>query len=267
MTEQEYKKLSLSFRQVASRLLNTNFQEANVNLERFLLFIEDTPIISSFIAENNTKKFDIESIVKAQDFYDKYELPVRVSDEIAFIYQLLNYIHNSGNRYVNFTYAYGSNKFQDKVDNFNNQVVKPLYDHIRIFLEGLAIDMGLDNKKSTQYNFNGDIRAMMLNHAEDHASITANQTYNETAVQELKEVSQKYLQALAAEESISAEDKEETVELVEAVLVEAESDKPKKVILRTAIEKIKTISEMATAGSAVFTLGQQLLPLVQHFSG
>ena len=48
---------------------------------------------------------------------------------------------------------------------------------------------------------------------------------------------QEYAQALCADSSISTLDKEDAVELLEAAVQELEFEKPKKVIVRTAMEK------------------------------
>ncbi|MEH7221367.1 hypothetical protein V7107_29330, partial [Bacillus toyonensis] len=64
LTEIDYKKLSLNFRRVASRFLKTNYSEADDNLERFLLFIEESPVIFKFIQENNTVNYDIKDVIK-----------------------------------------------------------------------------------------------------------------------------------------------------------------------------------------------------------
>lgn len=263
LTESEYKKLSLSFRKVASRFLKTNFSEASDNLERFLVFIEDSPVIFEFIQENNTVEYDIENILNARGYNDKFKLPVRESEEIAFIYQLLKYTFSNQVDYISISFGYNSgNKIQEAVDNFNHQVVKPLVDRIVTYLGEMAIDMGLDKKTGTQFNiteFKGQ-----LNHAEGEASITANQTFNESNIENLKEISQKFIQALLEDKNTSTIDKEETAEFLEAAIQETESEKPKKSIIRTAIEKIQNVNEIATAGTTLYTLGTQLLPLLQN---
>ncbi|MEM5635570.1 hypothetical protein AAHB65_02265 [Bacillus toyonensis] len=101
LTENDYKKLSLNFRKVASRFLQTNFTEANDNLERFLIFIEESPVILQFIQNNNTIEYNIKNIIENTEDHDKYKLPVRTSEEIAFIYQFLKYIFANDIKYFN----------------------------------------------------------------------------------------------------------------------------------------------------------------------
>jgi hypothetical protein len=261
LTEKEYKKLSLNFRKVASRFLNSDINDAKDNLDRFLIFIEDYPTIRQFIEQNNSTKYNIEDILGNRDYNDKIKLPIRTSDEIAFIFQLLNYISESDISYHGIVAGYGR-KFQDACDNFHNQVIKPLVDHIVSYLGEMAIDMGLDRKTGTQFNIN-EFKGQ-LNHAEGQASISSEQTYNETKVEELKDIAQKFAETLIKDTSISDSDKVDVVELVEAAVQEAESEQPKKVIVKTAMDKVRTVNEVAGAGSTLLTLGGQLL---QAFHG
>ncbi|WP_282141255.1 hypothetical protein [Cytobacillus oceanisediminis] len=264
--EKEYKKLSVSFRRVASRFIRSHFRESNDNLARFLIFIEESPVIYEFIQENNVKQFDIEDIIQRRGYNDKFKLPVRESEEIAFIYQLLKHIQVNDIDYVNIAMGYNDGrKLQEAVDKFNNQVAKPLIDHIVSYLGEMAIDMGLDKKSGTQFNIR-EFRGQ-LNHADGHAQISANQTYNETKVEELKDIAQKFAQALIEDTSIPDTDKEDTVELVEAAVQEVESEKPKKVIVRTAMDQVRTVNDVAGAGANVITLGTQLLQMFQGFIG
>ncbi|MGI2851614.1 hypothetical protein ACRS6Y_15265 [Bacillus cytotoxicus] len=260
--EKEFKKLSLNFRRVASRFLNCNFQEYEDCLKRFLLFIEESPTINGFIQENNTTKFNIQQIIKEKEFNEKFKLPVRESEEIAFIYQMLNFISENELDIMNIAFGYGgSNKIQDHVDGFNNQVVKPLVDYIVTYLGELKIDMGLDGKTSTQYNI-GEFRGQ-LNHAEGQSTVNATQTYNETKIADLKVLTEQFVEELNRTESISQDDKEETAEILEAAVQEAESEKPRKIIVKTAIEKVKSVGELATAGTTLFSLGTKLVEVLQ----
>ena len=265
LTEQEYKKVSLNFRKIASRFLQTDFREANDNLDRFLLFIEESPVIYKFIEENNTKKYEIESLIDARHYNEKFKLPVRTSDEIAFIYQLLKGISENERTYLDVAMGYNDgNKLQDAVTKFNQQVAKPLIDHIVSYLGEMAIDMGLDKKSGTQYNING-FRGQ-LNHAEGQSSVTANQMYSESKVEDLKDLSEKFVRELLKNNDISPTYKDDTIEFIEAAIQEVEAEKPKKALIKMAVEKVNEVKEIAAAGSTVYTLGDQLWNLLRTFT-
>ncbi len=153
------------------------------NLKRYLLFIEESPTINEFIQENNVKEFNIEKILAEKEFHDQFQLPIRESEEIAFIYQLLNYISHNNLDIVNISYGYGSSKqIQSHVEGFNNHVVQPLVDHIVTYLGEMKIDMGLDKKSGTHFTFNRDFKGQ-FNHAEGNGQVSAHQTYNDTKVE------------------------------------------------------------------------------------
>ncbi|QHE52783.1 hypothetical protein [Pontibacillus sp. HMF3514] len=267
LTEKEFQKLSLSFRRVASRFLNCNFQDYNENLKRFLLFIEESPTINDFIQENNVEEFDIEKEIQEKGYHDRYQLPIRESEEIAFIYQMLKYISDNQLDILSIAYGYGSsNKLQDHMEGFNNQVVQPLVDHIVNYLGEMKIDMGLDKKSGTHFTFNRDFKGQ-FNHAEGQGQVTAHQNYNEGNIEGLKEVAEKFVKELQKDETIPIEEKEEAVEFLEAAVQEAESEKPKKAILKTAMGKVRGINEIATTGTTLFNLGSELADTLGGFVG
>lgn len=265
LTENEFKKLSINFRRVASRLLRCPFDEYQESLAKFLLFIEESPIISKFIEENNTTKFNIKQTLAQREFFGKFKLPIQKSEEIAFIYQLLKYISENELDIGNLSLGYGgaSKKIQDHVDGFNQQVVKPFVDYIVTYLEELKIDMGLDGKSGTQFNIG--VFEGQLNHAEGNSTITATQTYNGTKITDLKDIVSQYIKALNSDETVPTHEKEDTVEILEAVVQEIESKNPKKVILKTAIEKIKSVGNLIHSGTAIIILGNKLIEKLQDF--
>ncbi|MEM5635571.1 hypothetical protein AAHB65_02270 [Bacillus toyonensis] len=129
----------------------------------------------------------------------------------------------------------------------------------------MAIDMGLDKRSSTQFNIQ-DFRGQ-LNHAERESSITAHQVYNESNIEDLKKIGSQFIQELLNEKSDLGIDKEETKEFLEAAIEEVESEKPKKTIIKTAIEKVKNVNELVTGGTALYTSGEKLLSLLQQHIG
>ena len=156
------------------------------------------------------------------------------------------------------------NKLQDAVTKFNQQVAKPLIDHIVSYLGEMAIDMGLNKKLGTQYNING-FRGQ-FNHAEGHSSITANQMYSESKVEDLKDLSEKFVGELLKDEDISPIQKEDTIEFIEAAIQEVEAEKPKKALIKMAVEKVNEVKEIAAAGSTVYAMGDQLWNLLRTFT-
>lgn len=263
LTEKEYKKLSLNFRRAASRFLNTSHQNANDDLKRFLAFIEDSSVISDFIASHNIENYDMEKRI-GQGERKSLKLPVGQSKEIAFIYQMLIYIRDHNIDYLNAALLYSMKKrLQDTVKEFNYEIVKPLIDHIESYLQEVAIDMDLDKSSNTQFNihdFSGQ-----LNHAEGQSTIHAKQTYNENDLKEVKQLASEFAQVLKEDNSVQENDKKEAVELVEAAVQEIESEKPRKSIIKSAMTSIRGINEIAVAGSNTADIGAKLAETFQGF--
>lgn len=141
MNKKELNKLAREFRMYGSRLLSTKYGNGMSDLSRFLNFIESNEVIYEFILKNNNHQYDMKDICNSRGWHDKYDLPVEKDKEIAFIYQLLKYGQEVFGDYTAFSNGYGSGtKFQDRMDAFNNQVVKHLVDYIREYLEDLIID-------------------------------------------------------------------------------------------------------------------------------
>lgn len=264
MSEKEFQKISLNFRKVASRFLKSDFQAFNENLKRFLLFVEESSIINEFIQENNIKDFDIKKTLDERGYNSRFQLPIRESEEIAFIYQLLNFISKNNLDISSISYGYGnSKKIQNHVSSFSDTVIKQLVDHIVTYLGEMKIDMGFDKKSGTHFTFNNEFKGQ-FNHAQDHGQISAQQNYTEIKVRELKEVAENFVEELKKNEAIGEVKKNETIEFLEASIQEIESEKPKKAIMKTALDKVKEVNEFATAGSALFKVGTQLVELFQR---
>lgn len=142
VSKKELKKISRDFRMYSSRLLNTKYGNEIVDLNKFLNFIENEPLIFEFIERNNNETFDIENIIRRKDYHDKYPIPVENDREIAFVYQLLKYAQNKRRDFYSLSFGYGSgNKIQNHIEAFNNEVIKPFIDHIRSHLENIFIEI------------------------------------------------------------------------------------------------------------------------------
>lgn len=263
MSEKEFQKLSLNFRKVASRFLRCSFQAYHENLRRFLLFIEESPTVNEFIQKNNVKVFNMKKILEEREIQSRFQLPIRESEEIAYIYQMLNYISKNNLDIVGVSYGYGSSKkIQNHVESFNSHVVQPLVDHIVTYLGEMKIDLGLDKKSGTHFTFNSEFKGQ-FNHAEDYGKVSAHQNYNEIKIEELKEIAQKFVEELKHNEDIPEGNKMETIEFLEASIQESESEKPKKTIIQTTMDKVKGINELASTGTTLLALGTQLAKLLQ----
>jgi hypothetical protein len=262
----EFKLKSRQFRRVAGDLLNSqDTYEAMRLATRFIMYIDSEPILSDFIRKNNVKDFDMKEIIQAMEYHDKFDIPIRVNEEIAFIYQLLKYITENLDRYDIVSRAYAMNsdaRFADMIREFNREVVKLLVNHITDYLEEKAIKMGIDEKPNAKVLVQGNVGQFNFT---ETGNIQANQqTNSQNSNEELLTIA-KELIALLKEATIeNTDDKEDAIDFVgEATNAIESGEQPKPSVIRRAREslnKIRTVVDDSTF------IAMQIDKVVQAFS-
>lgn len=264
ITKNELKKLSLNFRNIASRLLNTDYLYGMENLKRFIDHIENTPLIFNFISNNNKTEYDIKKIIKDMEWNSLYSLPNEKEDEIAFIYQLLKYGLDNYNRYFILAKNYepGGN-FQVKTDSFNKNVVLPFVQHIISYFDELIIDMGLDEKKSTHIEVSGGTVGQ-FNLSQDQSILFADQTNINNDLSEINNLFESFIDLLK-QEIISENDKVEIKELVSIMKEEINSKNPRKSLIKAIFDKLKTFLDIFKDGTTIAITLMTIIDAIKNF--
>lgn len=251
MSKKDFSTLSFKFRKVASRLFSSNgMQDVLHNLKLFMNFIEQEPVIADFIGKQNQTQFDMDQIIKDRHYNSYFSLPDDSDDEVAFIYQLLKFGCDNFNDYYNFCHGYGRS-YSDQIRNFNNHIVKTLYEAITTFLGEWSITMGYDENEKIKII--GPVG--QFNYAKDKATINATQN-NYHGAEELKSICHELIQLL---EKSYLEEKEEAMEVVEAAQEEIDSPKKRKSIVKLAIEKITNVTQLVDKTSQLGTKCQEFI--------
>ena len=244
----ELRKISLEFRKVASSLLNTDYDEGVDNLKRFMNYINGQPIINDFIEKNNNKQFKIDDVLHSRGYRDRFLIPHDKSEEIAFVFQLLNYAVDNINDYYFLARGYSSDtKFQSHVDAFNKNVVNPFVNHIVSYLEEIAIDIGEDENNTTTINISGG-NLRQFNFAQGQSTLVANQVNNSNDIDEIQKLTAELFQLISKEE-IDYESKEEIKESIEMMEQQMKTEKPKKGLLRTLLNGLIGFTSLFSHGS------------------
>lgn len=266
LTKEEFQKISFNFRRISSDFLNCNEDSYQRMLKKFLSFVNNTLVIKNFIINNNVKSFDF-TYLKDRSDNIRFKLPVDDSEEIAYIYQLLTFISDNNFDIFYLTFRYGSHKrgTTHRIQTFNNEIVKPLIAQINTHLTEIKIDSGFHGNYSVtnQFTFEQDFRGQ-INQASGGSTISANQTYKEADIEELKEYSNDFLSALTASQEINKEDKLTLVELLEVTIQNLEKEQPKKAIIKIARDKLKNVIETVDTGTTLFILGAKLIELLNN---
>lgn len=259
MDKKEFQIMSSEFRRVASRLLKTNVDDGLDNLKRFLNCIESNPIIWEFIEEHNTVTFDIEKAIQEREMHESYHIEPDKNYEISFIYQLLKYCTEHCDKYLSICYWYGSGrKFQDMVDSFNDRVVHLFVSHIEVYLKGVWLGMGDDEKINISVN-GGQVAI-----AQGQGTVNATQNNYNGQAQNIKELAEEFFKLIEALD-MDKEEKEDTKEIIEVAVAEVVSEKPKRSLVKHAIEKIEYAGKLGMGLNGLNTVGHQLVGLFQQF--
>lgn len=250
---------SLKFRDVSSTLLNaTNDVEADRALKKFLHFINNEPLIYDFIATHNKTTFDIKELMKDVGYHTKFDIPLDDSEEVAFIYQLLQYVSDNNIRYSSIAFGYGtSNKFRDTIREFNREVTQILYSRINRYLRELEIEMGLNEKQGGIVINQGPNGQLIM---AKHGDVQATQNNTATSNDELLGIIQTLIAELKANPVGEAELQEDILDdLTDIADATQNGEQPKKSLIRRTLEKLKSVNELSAEGTILALNAQRLI--------
>ncbi|MGM9978345.1 MAG: hypothetical protein ACI33J_06070 [Clostridium sp.] len=249
---------SLKYREVSSTLLNaTNDVEADRALKKFLHFINNEPLIYDFIMKHNKVTFVIKELLNGRDFNTKFDIPIDDSEEVAFIYQLLQYVSENNIRYSTVAFGYGtSTKFRDMIREFNREVTQILYSRINRYLRELEIEMGLNEKQGGIVINQGPNGQLIM---AKHGDVQATQNNTTTSNDEILEVIQTLIAELKANPIEEDELQEDILDDLTDIADATQNGKqPRKSLIRRTLEKLKSVNELSAEGT-IFALNVQRL--------
>lgn len=263
----QFKLISKHFRRVAGDLLNAHdTYEAMRLAKKFIMYIDSEPILSDFISKNHTIDFNMDEIVKKREADEKFEIPLKESEEISFIYQLLKYSTINFERYdtVSRPYAfYKGAKISDSIREFNREVVKLLVNQISDYLGEKAIELGADEKPNAKILVQGNIG--QLNFSET-GNVTASQVNNNGGNEDLLRIAESLLHLL--HETPNSNDKEDAIDFVQQAKEEVESGKqPKPSLIRRIKDALGNIRGTVEETSLLTTQIDKFIQLISNFSG
>ena len=131
----ELKNISRKFRGCCNRVLNSDFNDFDNNLKRFVLLLEEEKIIQDFInSKCIDKEYNIqEEVDNVSNSYGQYifDSYLNEDDEIAYTYKILKYITENNVCFRSYAMGYThSKKYQDMVEGFSERVLLPFINYI-----------------------------------------------------------------------------------------------------------------------------------------
>lgn len=254
VTKIELKILIKDFLTASNRVLSAGYEIYAEELGKFIRFLKTQDLIFNYILSCGEPEYDVEQEVgDVCNSYGRsiFSLGSTDENEVANIFAVIQYLaeNNYGGRsFVYYGYS-SSNKFQDKVNAFGDKFVRVLITHIENYLTKVSIQMGLDEKTTVNIRIeNSSLSNSQINVASDSSSIVTNQTAcNINQLQKLLD------SLLLAAQNLNPDERQMVDECVE-VIETIKEDKPKKGIIKVAVNTLKGITgtvEFAAAVAAV----------------
>lgn len=259
LNRNELRKIQYDFNSLCNRLLQADYNDYTGVLGKFLTYIESTSIIYDYINDCGKCEWDMEKEVhEVQTSYGDMIFSTGDTDEeeIRNVYATLRYLVDTNNPIcyeVAMGYSY-SNKYQDKIKGFNERFVMVLIRHVERYLTKVGIDMGLDDK--IIYNVTVENGQAII--ATDNATVHAT---NQVGV-DVSELKKLIAKVQGAANSLTPEEQETVSECLEVIENEAIAEKPKKGMLKTALNTLKAIKGVVEFGSAVAGIAAFIAPLI-----
>lgn len=259
LNKTDLKKILYDFNSFSNRLIQADFHDYTDALRKYLNFIDSTPIIIDYITDCGTCEMDVGEEVKiVQNSLGRmiFSLGDSEEEEVRNVYAVLKYLVETNNPiYLAIAMGYSSSrKYQDKIKGFNERFVMVLIDHIERYLTKVGIDMGLDDK----FEYNVTVQNGQAIIATDNATVTATNNIG-IDTGELKNL------ILAVQEtsaSLSLEDRKSVSEYVQVIETEVMAERPKKAMIRTALNGLIAVKGITEFGAAVASLIEFISPLL-----
>lgn len=243
MNRIELRKLSLEFRRLSSNLLTSTDNTANINLSRFLKFINENELIKGYIdsriagVEYDFRVcFDLDS-----DGWAEFNPPEDESCHIKAQYDYLTFINNEENvgvRTQAMRYCWSDRKINNQIQKFLDMAFKPLIDFIN---DQLSMEMIVYDEEAKATNGNTYIQNIeTLNgtaNQQDSGVINAYYTNNDTTT--MISLIDKLVSSLAEIPDVSSEEIENVKDDLEMVQEQLKTDAPKKNRMSKALNGIK----------------------------
>lgn len=208
--KKELKKVSLAFRQISSRLLRSNMNDADDNLKRFLEHIEDSIVIRNYITSKHSKDYDIGEDIKGVGYRELIPVPTKSDEEVSYVYQLMCHLVDKPNAIINISHGYGSGtKMQDHVDGLMRRVFQPLINHVNNHLEILMIDLGEKENSTVKIEVNNSQGVNIANDG-SVANFSGNVSGNT-----IKALGEEILSSIPKENDLSTDQQSELKDYVE----------------------------------------------------
>ena len=260
LNKRELRKILYDFNSYSNRLIQANYGDYTSVLQKYLNYLDSTPIIADYIKSCGECDINVKEDVKeVQHSYGReiFAPGDTEEEEVRNIYAVLRYIANENiDVYdaIAIGYALSASKFQERVKAFNDRFVMILIGHIERYLTKVGIDMGLDEK----IVYNVSVKNGQAIIATDGSTVNAT-----NQVKADLDGLEKLIAAIKENANVlDVDSREAAYESLEVIETESAAEKPKKSMIKTALGTLKAIKGTVEFGASVAALADFIAPLL-----
>lgn len=243
MNRLELRRLSLEFRRVSSNLLNSTDDTADINLSRFLKFIDGNELISGLIKDKiSGVDYDFkECYAIGCSGWANFNPPEDDACHIKAQYDYLLFINNEDRGNVRgqaMRYCWSSRKINDNIQSFLDMAFKPLIDFINDYLSVEMIVCDEEAKAMSGNTYIQNIETVNGSASQQNSGVI--NTYNTTNdTSSMITLIDKLLESLPAIQGVDAEEIENVKDDLEMIQEQLKNNVPKKKRIEKALTGIK----------------------------
>lgn len=247
MTYIELRKLSLEFRRLSSNLLNSNDDNADVNLSRFLRFINENDFIRNTLEQKiGGVEYDFKQcfIIETSGWSD-FNIPTDESCHLKAQYDYMTFINESEKMSVRIQamhYCWSDKKINAMIQKFLDKAFKPLIDFINDQISMEMIVMDEDRKANPGNTFIRNIETLN-GAANQQGSGTINNYNSNNDVVAMLSLVEKIIPSLSLITDIDTEEIDSVKDDLEVVQEQLNAPAQKKNRLSKALAGIKKFAK------------------------
>lgn len=237
----QLKLLSLDFRRKSSQLLNSDQHDADVNLCRFVDFIENTPMLHNIVHDVvDVTEFDFkECFLIDGESWIGIQVPIDEKKHIKAMYDYANYIANSETESIVYQaqrYPCSSSKWSEIIQNYLNDAIKPLIDFINDSISKEIILMQQEENAVSMTQNIGTVNGNVVQQQHGNVNIT-----NQTGIssEDLNGLIEKIMASLPEIKDVDTEEVESVKDDLESLQEQIQSPTPKKNRMQKALNGVQ----------------------------
>lgn len=237
----QLKLLSLDFRRKSSQLLNSDQHDADVNLCRFVDFIENTPMLHNIVHDVvDVTEFDFkECFLTDGGSWIGIQVPIDEKKHIKAMYDYANYIANSETESIVYQaqrYPCSSSKWSEIIQNYLNDAIKPLIDFINDSISKEIILMQQEENAVSMTQNIGTVNGNVVQQQHGNVNIT-----NQTGIssEDLNGLIEKIMASLPEIKDVDTEEVDSVKDDLESLQEQIQSPTPKKNRMQKALNGVQ----------------------------